>query len=153
MEASIKRMDAMRVAFIRHVGPYNEVGPTWGQLCAWAGRRGLFGPHTKMFGLCHDAPEVTPPDKIRYDACIVVGPEVQAEGTIGIQTIPAGEYAATIHRGPYEGLHATYARLCGEWIPQQRREIRSAPAIEIYHNNPNDTPAEKLVTEVLVPVE
>ena len=52
MEANITRMNEMRVAFVRHVGPYNEVGAAWGQLCAWAGRRGLVGPQTMMFGLC-----------------------------------------------------------------------------------------------------
>ena len=153
MEASLKKMNAMRVAFVRHVGPYHEVGPTWGKLCAWAGRRGLFGPQTVLLGLGHDDPCVTPPERIRYDACIVVGDQVQAEGDIGIQTIPAGEYAVAIHRGPYAGLAQTYARLCGEWIPQQGRELRSAPAIEIYRNNPNDTPPEELVTEVCVPLE
>jgi AraC family transcriptional regulator len=153
MEASIKKMCEMRVAFARHVGPYQEVGPTWGKLCAWAGPRGLFGPQTVLFGLCHDDPSVTPPERIRYDACIVVGANMQAEGDVGIQTIPAGEYAATIHRGPYSGLAQTYARLCGEWIPQQGRELRSAPSIENYHNNPNDTPPEELVTEVCVPLE
>jgi AraC family transcriptional regulator len=153
MEASIKKMSEMRVAFARHVGPYQEVGPTWGKLCAWAGPRGLFGPRTVLLGLCHDDPCVTPPERIRYDACIVVGDHVQAEGDIGIQTIPAGDYATTIHGGPYTGLAQTYARLCGEWIPQQGRELRSAPSIEIYQNDPNRTPPEELRTEVCVPLE
>jgi len=153
MEASIKKMDALRAAFVRHIGPYHEVGPTWGRLCAWAGRNGLFGPNTVMFGLCHDDPQVTPPDKIRYDACIVVGEGVEAEGDVGVQTIPAGEYAVAMHHGPYENLAETYARLCGEWIPQQRRELRSAPTIEMYKNDPNSTPPEQLLTEVYVPLE
>lgn len=153
MEASIKKMSEMRVAFVRHVGPYHEVGPAWGQLCAWVGRRGLFGPKTMLLGLCHDDPAVTPPERIRYDACIVVGDRVQAEGDVGIQTIPAGDYATTIHRGPYDRLAQTYARLCGEWIPQQGREMRSAPSLEIYQNDPNKTPPEQLLTEVCVPLE
>ncbi len=153
MEASIRKMEAMRVAFVRHVGPYNEVGPTWGQLCGWAGRSGLFGPKTVLLGLCHDDPQVTPPERIRYDACIVVGDVVQGQGEVGIQTIPAGEYAVAIHRGPYTNLAQTYARLCGEWLPKQGRELRSAPSIEIYKNDPNTTPPEQLITEVCVPVE
>jgi len=153
MEASIRKMDELRAAFVRHVGPYQEVGPTWGRLCAWAGRLGLFGPNTVMFGLCHDDPQVTPTDKIRYDACIVVGEGIQAEGEVGVQTIPAGEYAVAIHHGPYDGLAQTYAQLCGEWIPQQGREMRSAPTIEMYKNDPNRTPPEELLTEVYVPLE
>ena len=153
MEASIKQIDAIRVAFVRHVGPYNEVGPTWQRLCGWAGPRGLLGPNMKCLGLCHDDPQVTPPDKIRYDACLVVDERVQPEGDVGVQTIPAGDYAVAVHRGPYEKLAESYARLCGEWIPSQSREPRSAPGFEVYHNDPNSTPPEELVTEIHVPLE
>lgn len=153
MDACLKQMDALRVAFVRHIGPYHEVGPTWEKLCKWAGRRWLFGRKTVLLGLCHDDPQVTPPERIRYDACIVVSEKVQAEGEVGIQVIPAGEYAMTVHHGPYSDLAQTYAQLCGEWIPQQGHELRSAPSLEIYQNDPNKTPPEKLLTEVYVPVE
>jgi AraC family transcriptional regulator len=153
MEAEIKTIEPTRVAFVRHVGPYNEVGPTWGTLCAWAGRKGLFGANTRMFGVCHDDPQVTPPDKIRYDACIVVDEKIQPEGEIGVQMVGGGEYASTVHRGPYEGLAKTYAELCGQWVPTQGREVASAPSIEEYKNNPQTTPPEQLLTEVYVPLE
>ncbi len=152
MDVKLLKMDPMRVAFVRHTGPYQEVGEAWGRLCGWAGPRGLFGPQTRMLGLCHDDPEVTPPDKIRYDACMTVGPNVQAEGEVGVQETPGGEYAMTVHQGPYENLAKTYAAVCGQWLPQQGREPKSGPSIEIYLNSPEETKPEDLVTEVYVPV-
>src|SRR5262245_32825920 len=53
-----------RVAFVRHVGPYGEVGPTFGRFMGWVGQRGLLGPGTMVLGICHDGPEVTAPDKL-----------------------------------------------------------------------------------------
>ncbi len=153
MQAEIKTFPARRVAFVRHTGPYDQVGAAWGQLCAWAGPRGLLGPQTAMYGLCHDDPEVTPADKIRYDACVELSREVEAEGAVAVQEIPAGDYAVTTLRGPYSGLAELYARLCGEWVPAQGREIRSAPSVERYLNDPNSTPPEQLLTEVAVPLE
>jgi len=153
MDVQVKKVDPMRVAFVRHVGPYKEVGPTWQKLCAWAGPRGLFGPQTTFVGLCHDDPEVTPPDKIRYDACLTVGDDVQPEGEVGVQEIPGGDYATTVHHGPYEKLADTYAQLCGQWLPGSGREMRSGPGFEIYRNSPQDTPPEDLITEVYVPLE
>ena len=44
MDVEIKRFPPQRVAFMRHVGPYSEVGRVWGKLMAWAGPRGLIGP-------------------------------------------------------------------------------------------------------------
>ena len=152
MEVAIKKLAAMRVAFMRHVGPYTQVGETWNRLCGWAGPRGILGPHSKMLGLSHDDPDVTPPDKLRYDACVTVGANVEAEGEIGIQEIPDGEYAMTLHEGPYENLGGTYAALCGQWLPQSGRELRSAPAIEVYLNSPFDTKPDDLRTEVYLPL-
>jgi AraC family transcriptional regulator len=152
MQVEVKKLKPLRVAFMRHVGPYQNVGETWNQLCAWAGPRGLFGPQTRMLGLCYDDPEVTPPDKIRYDACMTVGEEVAADGPVGVQEIAGGDYAMVLHSGPYEKLNETYAALCGQWLPQSGRELRSAPAMEIYLNSPNDTLPDQLRTEVYVPL-
>lgn len=153
MDVQIKEIAPMRVAFVRHIGPYTGVGQTWGKLCAWAGPRGLLGPQMTTLGLCHDDPEITPPDKIRYDACLLVGEQIQPEGEVGVQEIPGGEYAVAVHRGPYERLSETYARLCGEWLPASGRELRSLPSFEVYRNNPQTTPPEELITEVHVPLE
>lgn len=102
MDIRLEKLEPKRVAFMRHTGPYTGVGPTWAKLCAWAGPKGLIGPNFAAIGMCHDDPEVTPPDKIRYDACMVVGDQVEAEGDVGIQTIPGGDYVVATHKGPYE---------------------------------------------------
>jgi AraC family transcriptional regulator len=138
---------------MRHVGPYNQVGETWDKLCMWAGPRGLFGPHTEILGVSHDDPDVTPPDKLRYDACLTVGDAVEAEGEVGIQEVAGGEYAVTTHHGPYEKLSETYAKLCGQWLPSSGRVPRSAPAYEVYRNSPADTAPEDLITDIHLPLE
>src|SRR5262249_53321885 len=107
-EVRIERVPPRRVAFLRHVGPYQAVGPSFQRLAGWAGRRGLFGPHTLMLGVCHDDPEVTPPDKVRYDCCVTVGDGVQGEGEVGVRTLEGGECAVVTHRGPYETLGEAY---------------------------------------------
>ncbi len=153
MEVRVETIEPKRVAFMRHVGPYDQVGATWGRLMMWAGPRGLLGPQMTLLGLTHDDPEVTPPDKIRYDACLTVHDGFQAEGDVGVQEIPGGDHAVTTHRGPYENLGKTYARLCGEWLPSSGRELRTAPAFEVYRNNPQTTKPEDLLTDIYMPLE
>ena len=153
MDVRIEKIEPKRVAFMRHVGPYQEVGATWQRMMQFAGMRGLFGPHTMCMGLCHDDPEVTPPDKIRYDVCLAVRDDFQPEGDVGVQEVFGGEYAVTRMHGPYEQLAQLYAELCGQWLPANGREPRSAPTVEVYHNSPQDTPPDKLVTDVYVPVK
>ena len=152
MEVRIERVAPRRVAFTRHVGPYSEVGTAWGKLMSWAGRQGLLRSRPTILGIVHDDPEVTPPEKIRYDACLVVDGAVRAEGEIGVQEIGGGEFAVTTHRGPYEELSKTYARLLGQGLPTSGREPRSSPAFEIYRNSPTDTAPADLVTDIHLPL-
>lgn len=153
MKMKIVKRQPTRVAFVRHIGPYAECGEAWGKLCAWAGRRGLLGPQAAVIGISYDDPEVTPPEKIRYDACVTVDESVEPEGEIGVQTLKGGDYAMAVHCGPYEKLAETYGRISGEWAPQSGRVISSEPCLEVYLNDPHRTPAEQLRTEIYVPLE
>lgn len=128
LDVRIVSLPTTGLAFMRHIGPYGEVGRTWSSFFAWAGPKGLLGRGAKILGIVHDDPEVTPPDKVRYDVCVVVCDNFRPEGEFGIQDI-RGEYAVVTHRGPYETLGTTYGRLCGQWLPRSGRELRSAPPV------------------------
>ena len=153
MDVEIKCLEPMRVAFVRHVGPYNEAGEAWEKLCTKLGAAGLLGGGTQFIGVCYDDPEVTAPEEIRYDACVTVDEDFEAAGDIGVQTLTGGEYAVTTHIGPYEKLGKSYAKLFGQWLPQSGRELRSEPCLEFYLNDPESTDPEELLTDIRVPLE
>jgi AraC family transcriptional regulator len=150
MKVEIKTIAPMRVAFLRHVGPYEAVGETWERLCEHAGVAGLIGGDTCFLGASYDDPEVTPPDKIRYDACLTVADDFQGEGEVGAQTLGGGRYASVLHEGAYEKLNETYAALFGQWFPENGHEPGPAPCLEFYLNDPESTPPEELLTEICV---
>jgi AraC family transcriptional regulator len=72
MNVKLEHKEPIRVAFMRHVGAYAQVGATWDKLLPVLGKEGLLGGDSLFIGICHDDPEVTPEDKIRYDACVTV---------------------------------------------------------------------------------
>jgi AraC family transcriptional regulator len=114
-----------------------------------------FSPDALRIGISHDNPEITPPGKLRYDACLTVDESFAGTGTgeVGVQEIAGGEYAVTTHRGPYSTLEQTYHRLFREWVPGCGRELRSSPVFEIYRNDPSVTPPDALVTDIYIPLE
>ena len=122
-------------------------------LMPWIGRKGFFGPATLCLGICHDDPDVTPAEKIRMDCCVTVPDHVKAEGEVGVQIVEGGPYAVLRHAGPYGGLPDAYRWLYGTWLSTSGRELRHAPAYEVYVNNPQDTPPEKLITDIYLPLE
>ncbi|OHB80148.1 MAG: hypothetical protein A2Z25_07105 [Planctomycetes bacterium RBG_16_55_9] len=153
MKVEIKNIEKMRVAFVRHVGPYDEVGNAWDRLCMTLGKAGCLGSGSQFVGICYDDPDVTAPEKIRYDACITVDESFEPEGDIAVQTIGGGEYAVTTHFGPYNKLGLTYNKLFGEWLLQNDRELRSEPCLEFYLNDPDCTEPEDLLTDICLPLK
>jgi len=153
MRVEIKQVEPLRVAFVRHVGPYNQCGDAWDKLTTWAGSEGMIGPGTQFIGLCWDDPEITPPDKVRYDACITIDRDTESIGEFGVQEIDGGPYAMTTHFGPYEEFDKTYVKLIGQWAPRSGRELRPLPCLEFYLNSPENTGPEDLVTDIYLPLE
>jgi AraC family transcriptional regulator len=149
----IKELPPMRVLFLRHVGPYSEVGATWGRLMMWAGMRGLLGPNIKMIGIVYDDPDVTQPEKVRYDAAVVVERPVEPQGEFGTMELPGGRYAVAMHKGPYDGMSRTYQRIYGGWLPASGYELRDSPGFERYLNSPQHAKPEDLLTLIHVPLE
>jgi AraC family transcriptional regulator len=152
-EVRLENVPPRRVAFLRHVGPYSTVAPTFQRLMAWAGRRGLLGPQALMIAIPYDDPGVTPADKVRCDCCVSVGGQVGPDGEVGVQTLEGGEYAVLTHTGPYRQLGESYRWLFGTWLPSSGREARHAPAYEVARNSPEDTPPEQLRTDIYLPLE
>lgn len=153
MEVRIEKLEPQHVAFVRHVGPYEKAGVAWETLCRQLGPAGLLGPQTHLIGLNHDDPEVTPPQKLRYDACVPVAEDFVTAGEVGVQIIEGGSYAITTHKGPYSELKHTYATICGQWLPRHDKRFRDAPCFEVYLNDPQRTPAAELLTDVCIPIE
>ena len=152
VEVRFENRRPVRVAFVRHVGPYRECGAAWEKLCKFAAQQGWFSPDILRIGISHDEPEVTEPNKLRYDACLTVNDQFKATGEIGVQEIPGGQYAIVIHRGPYDTLEETYRRLFREWVPTSGRELRSFPCFEVYRNDPSTARPEDLVTDIYIPL-
>ena len=149
---TVKHCPALRVAFVRHVGPYSQCGAAWDRLLTYLGKEGWLGGESRFIGLSHDDPEITPPSRIRYDACVTAGDGFEPQGDIGVQVIAGGDYAMATHFGPYTRLGHTYARIMGQWLPRSGRELGDGPCYEIYLNDPNSTAPEDLVTDVYVPL-
>ena len=151
--ARVEQLRPLRVAFIRHVGPYEAVIPVFNHLSEWVRERQHEPTDVMWIGVPHDNPAVTPPNKLRFDCCVMVTGDIAAAGEIGVREIGGGAYATTTHYGAFDGLVETYGWLGGHFMPSAGLIPRQAPAIEIYLSNPETTAPEQLLTDILLPVE
>jgi len=153
MDVEIKPMPALRVAAVRHAGPYEQIGKAFERLGSIAGPAGLFQqPGAVMIAIYHDDPDTTPQDKLRSDAGIVVPEHVRLPDGLVEQRIPEGRYARTEHVGPYEQLADAWSRFKDEALPAGGHRIGARPSYEIYRNDPTKVPKEELRTDMYMSV-
>ena len=152
MDVEITHMPELRVATVRHVGPYQEIPEAFERLHQIADEAGLASmPGTTMLAIYHDDPSTTPSDKLRSDAAVVVPPQEPIPRGLVEQTIPEGTYARVEHIGPYERLSEAWEQF-KQSIPQSGKRVGSGPSFEIYRNDPAVVPKEALLTDLYMSV-
>ena len=154
MKVEITTFPELRVATVHHVGPYNQTPEAVTRLGAIAGEAGLYAdPAAAMVALYYDDPESTPAAQLRSDAGLIVSEHTALPPSLGERRIPAGRYARTVHRGPYNELGDVWARFMGEWLPASGHRVGDGPSYELYVNNPHELPSSEFLTELRVPIE
>lgn len=153
-QPKIKTIKPEKVIYTTELGDYNvSAGKAWTRISEFAQKKRLFGFRTKFYGISYDDPDVTPADKLRYDACMTVSKKVEAEGDIGVKELPGGKYAIFLHLGPYDQLKSSYDYIFGKWVIENNIELSNAPCMEKYLNNAEKTKPEKLKTEIMIPMK
>ncbi len=149
----IREIKPIPVVYVHCIGDYNNVGPAWEKLADFMKKHKLFAFGTDFIGVSYDDPSVTETEKLRYDACASVKKEVKAEGEVGYKVLEGGTFAIFRHNGPYANLTQTYDAIYLNWLPESGMELRDAPPLEFYLNDPDRTKPENLKTDIYVPVK
>jgi AraC family transcriptional regulator len=152
MKADIVQHPEIRVAALRHRGAYNRISETFKRFAPIAHDAGLFVPGALPLALYYDNPMKTPEADLRSDAAISIPEGAKVPNGLVEQRIPAGRYARTTWVGPYETLPKAWATLTGEWLANSGQKPADGVSYERYCNDPSDTPPEKLVTEIYIPL-
>ncbi|WP_291330298.1 GyrI-like domain-containing protein [Desulfovibrio sp. UCD-KL4C] len=153
MDVKIWALEPMKLAYVEHVGPYQEVEVAWMKLASWAGEKGLFSERTKSYGVYYDNPLEVSAEKLRSEACITLDKEVETAGDVKIRDVESGRYAVTAHLGSYDKLADSWMELCTKWLPESGEECTGGPCFEQYLNDPHATTPEHLVTILLLPIK
>ncbi|MEM9317166.1 MAG: GyrI-like domain-containing protein [Pseudomonadota bacterium] len=146
------KLRSLPIAFLRHIGPYEDVGDAlWARLNAWADSRGFSGDRM-LLGIGHDAPGLTPAEKLRFDACISVPEGTQPRDGVHIGRLPELLCAVTTHVGAYATMPEAYRAVVDQLRALPRVALLGLPAIEIYRDTSVDVLREISTTDIYLPV-
>lgn len=154
-EVTLRTFPALRVAYMRHVGPYGDprIGQTWQRLIQWAGMQGLLDGRHHFIGIGHDSPDIALPGQCRYDACVEIGEAAVGTREVGVQRFAGGHYACMRFTGTGDEVYAAWLHLYAQWLPQSGLQPDDLPAIEAYGTSVDgDAESGRFSCELCLPV-
>lgn len=132
MNVSVIQRDPVRVAYLRHIGPYGAaVHKFWhDKFYPFLAQQQLMG--RPLYGISHDDPNIAAPEKLRYDVCVAVDDSYVAAGGAQITTIPGGRYASLPFKGNSDTIGPAWMALMRDWLPQSGYQLDGRPCFEYY---------------------
>lgn len=104
----------------------------------------------EMFGIGHDNPQITPEEKCRYDACILLEDGVTVGSSIKSKALPSGKYACFYFKGESSDLIQFYLSIYKDWFPKSGFEPGDFPLIEKYLTVSKESSSIELEAQFLV---
>lgn len=152
MNIEVTTLKPQRVAYLRHVGPYDGAHRVWMDFIAKLKKDGLPRKDSLFIGVPWDNPKVTPPEKLRYDACVTMGENYVPTKPVRVRTIPGGDYVVA-RNCPVGRIARGYEKLYRSWLPKSGRKIRKEPSFLVAVNGPEGMPPTFGFTDIYLPLE
>ena len=152
---SVKNIKDIPVIFQQSKGKIgdNTTKQNWDTLFAKAQNHQIINRETKFYGINWDDPEITPNEKVRYDACISIQNYNNDLSAFSTKTILGGKHLCFLHKGDYQNLSQVYDYIFRDWVIKRNYDLREEPIFESYINNKETTAPEDLLTEIFIPIK
>jgi AraC family transcriptional regulator len=152
LNIEVTTLEPQRVAYMRHVGPYEGAYRIWVDFKTRLKKDGLPRKDSALIGVPMDNPKVTPPEKLRYDACVPVDAQYVPTRPVRVRTLAGGDYVVA-RNCPVTALARGYEKLFYSWLPKSGRKARKAPSLLVEVNDSEGMPPAFGFRDIYVPLE
>ena len=152
LKIKVTELQEMNLAAVMSLGIAN-VEPSFNILIDWAKEKKLFPKeNVKMISVYHDSFKVTPPDKVRIHACMLLDEQLkQQEGQVFPETIEAGKFIVGSGEVTLNDFEQCWVSLF-LWMNENNYSVRKAFPFEIYHTNFKEHPEGKMLVDFCIPI-
>lgn len=152
MQIDVIELPKMRAAALRHVGPYQQIGPVFDKLVGIAVVSGWFSlPEACTMLVTYDCSDTVPATELRADAAVIVGPDSVLPVDVDELIIPVGRYVRCVYIGPYSGLADAWTAFSDD-VRAAGYAVEGSTALEMYVSDPRSCPVDELRTELYLPL-
>lgn len=143
--------ETFNLAYITHIGNPAGIGNAYNELIKWATPKGLLNANTKMLTIYHDSLKITPLDKARMSACLILEESLTTKDSISTRTF-----------SPKKCIKASYSIQIAEfekawtslfvWMNENGYQKSDNEPFEIYHNDFNTHPEKLCIVDFYIPI-
>lgn len=153
LKIEVKEWPEMNLAAVMSLG-VDHVEPSYNVLIDWAKKKNLFPKeNVKMISVYHDSFKVTPPDKVRIHACMLLDEKLnEIQGEVFSETIEAGKYITGSGEVTLADFEQCWVSLF-LWMNEHHYAMRKAFPFEIYHSNFKEHPEGKMIVDFCIPIQ
>ncbi|MGA9139528.1 MAG: GyrI-like domain-containing protein [Methanocella sp.] len=159
-EPVIKDVPEIRVISKKGVGVPGEIfpgliGAVMQQIFSPANQRGnvnINGPPASLYGPSSltEIHEVDGKLHMEFEVAVPIVGRISVDPGFDVKTLPGGMMVTVIHTGPYQEVRGAYTKAM-DYIGSHGLKINGT-CRELYLNNPQGVPEDKLMTEIQIPV-
>ncbi|HCA08855.1 helix-turn-helix domain-containing protein [Chryseobacterium sp.] len=152
LKIEVKELPEMNLAAVMSLGIAN-VEPSYNVLIEWAKKKQLFPcENVKMISVYHDSFKVTPPDKVRIHACMLLDEKLDGQdGLVFSETIDVGKFIVGSGEVTLQDFEQCWVSLF-LWMNEHHYSMRKAFPFEIYHSNFKEHPEGKMIVDFCIPI-
>ena len=153
LKIEVKEMPEMNLAAVMSLG-IAGVEPSYSVLVDWAKKKHLFPrENVKMISVYHDSFKVTPPDKVRIHACMLLDEKLEKPaGEVFSETIEAGKFIVGSGEVTLNDFEQCWVSLF-LWMNEHGHSMRRTFPFEIYHSNFKEHPEGKMIVDFCIPIQ
>ncbi|MDR6514972.1 AraC family transcriptional regulator [Chryseobacterium camelliae] len=152
LKIKVGHLPEMHLAAVMSLG-IAHVESSFGTLTDWAKSKNLFPrDQVKMLSVYHDSFKVTPPDKVRIHACMLLDEPLQKqEGEVFPETVETGKFIIGSGEVTLDDFEQCWVSLF-LWMKEHHHSVRKAFPFEIYHTNFREHPEGKMTVDFCIPI-
>jgi len=154
----IETLPQFEILYLEHRGNYENlkaIKETWKMLVNYSLKKQLLTDDTCFLAEILDDNEISESINCRYNVAIILNKSLTfpPEGLFKIKTHQSQKYAKFVHKGSHESSTDTYHKIYSQWMVDVNLDMVDLPTLEFFLNDEENTPAEKLLTEIYIPVK
>ena len=134
MTVRLENMPALKIAYMRRIGPYgSDNKDTMERMKAWARVHGLLDENAVVLGIAQDNPQTTRPGECRYDTCLILNSDIKTKSEdIKFGSVPGGSYCVFEIEHTAEALQKAWQEIFPELAKLKYEPDYSRPILERY---------------------